>query len=171
MELVVSNTPASGDGDSLDVDQAATLILDIKRAAEAVRATADSMSDPAHRLADSLHLLAAEIECDVRKEIWLDLAGAQKIYACAAELAPRDDDDSPGILEHGLTLGEVPCFAVPSNEPISERVSALVRAADSIQQCSTMARFVLYSDTGQRRRAELAAVARQVREAAARSCR
>lgn len=160
----------------LDTTRAATLIDNIKRAAEAARAhlswwTVDcaGMRDEADRIANALYMVAAGIECDVREAISKDLVDSQAIRAVALEVRSCDDDILARPLDKRLHLDDVACFAVSVAGAVpADRAAELGRVADSIDHCASSARFILTADTGQRRRpTELVTIARLIRHLAA----
>lgn len=159
----------------LDTTRAATLIDDIKRAAEAARAhlswwTVDcaGLRDEADRIANALYMVAVGIECDVRKAISKDLVNAQAIRAAALEVRSCDNDVLARQLDKRLHLDDVACFAVSvAGAESADRAAELGRVADAVDHCASSARFVLTADTGQRRRpTELASAARLIRHLA-----
>ncbi|SLH39177.1 hypothetical protein [Mycobacteroides abscessus] len=160
-----------------DMARSADLINGIRREAEAARAHIScwaldryAMRAPADRIADALYAVALGIECDLRKVISKDLVDAQAFRALTGELGPPDDNTAVEVLQEGLNLENVRCFAVPVTGEHTRAVE-LGQIAAAIDNCASSARFILNTRTGRRRwPTELTTIAHQIRYIAA-SCR
>ncbi|SIJ96799.1 Uncharacterised protein [Mycobacteroides abscessus subsp. abscessus] len=154
--------------ETLDTDRAADLATGLRQAAEVVRAYGSNgrRAPLAHQIAAELHLIAVEIECDVRKVMSIDLADAQalRFIRIGDEVADRDEG---GEVIWNLDLASVPVFVPAATRSIQEAAAALAAAAASVSRLGEEARFVLMSDTAPRRRGQIVKAAGRINELAA----
>lgn len=154
--------------ETLDTDRAVDLVTGLRQAAEVVRAYGSNgrRAPLVHEVAAELHLIAVEIECDVRKVMSIDLADAQAIRSIRIgdEVADRD---AVGEIIWSLDLASVPVFVPSATRSIQEAAAALTEAATSVGRLGEEARFVLMSDTASLRRGQIVKAAGRIKELAA----
>lgn len=154
--------------ETLDTDRAVDLVTGLRQAAEVVRAygTNGRRAPLVHEIAAELHLIAVEIECDVRKAMSIDLSDAQAIRAIRIGDEVADRDAGCEVI-WSFELATVPVFVPAAATSIQEASAALADAAARVGRLGEEARFVLMSDTSALRRGQIVKVVGRIKELAA----
>lgn len=154
--------------ETLDTDRAVDLVTGLRQAAEVVRAYGSNgrRAPLVHEIAAELHLIAVEIECDVRKVMSIDLADAQALRSIRIGDGMADGDAVCEVI-WSLDLPAVPVFVPSAATSIQEAVAALTEAATRVGRLGEEARFVLMSETAPRRRSQIVKAVGRIKELAA----